>query len=78
MEAFGQYAQVKDVRLIRDKITGEQKDFAFVEYFSIDEATFALDQIKKIPVKIRNNPIFATFSKIRRFEDLKVNYNINQ
>ncbi len=59
--------------MVRDKISGELKDFAFVEYFTLDEAVYALDQIKRCPVKIRNNPIYATFSKIRRAEDLKVN-----
>jgi RNA-binding protein 5/10 len=76
LEAFSQYGQVKDIRLICDKISGEPKDFAFVEYFTIEEATIALGQIKRNPVKIRNNPLYVTFSKIRRPEDLKVtNFN---
>jgi hypothetical protein len=58
--------------MISDKISGEPKDFAFVEYFTIDEATTALNQIKRNPIKIRNNLIYVTFSKIRRPEDLKV------
>lgn len=72
LEIFGQYAQVKDIRMISDKISCEPKDFAFVEYYTIDEATIALNQIKRNPIKIRNNQIYVTFSKIRRPEDLKV------
>lgn len=71
MELFSQYAQVKDIRMIRDRISGELKDFAFVEYFTIEEAAFAVDSIKRCPLKLRNNPIYVTFSKIRRPEDIK-------
>lgn len=73
MEAFSQYGQVKDIRMIADKVTGEPKEYAFVEYFSIDEATVALNQFKRNPLKMRGNPIYATFSKIRKAEDYKVN-----
>ena len=68
LETFSFYGQVKDIRMVCDKITGEPKDYAFVEYFTIDEATMALNQIKRNPVKLRGNPIFVTFSKIRRPE----------
>jgi len=58
--------------MIRDKITAEVKDFAFVEYFTVEEAAFAINQIKKNPIKIKNQIIYCTFSKIRRPEDYKV------
>jgi hypothetical protein len=64
--------------VISDKISGEPKDFAFIEYFTIEEATMALNQIKRNPIKIRNNITYVTFSKIRRPEDFKVSkYLIN-
>ena len=63
--------------MIRDKISLELKDFAFVEFYSVEEATFAVNQIKKNPIKIKNQPIYCTFSKIRRPEDLKVKKNKN-
>ena len=58
--------------MIKDKLTGEVKDFAFVEFFSIEEAQFVVNQIKKSPVKIRDNPVYVTFSKIRRSEEMRV------
>lgn len=73
LEIFSQFAQVKDIRMIRDKISAELKDFAFVEYFTVEEATYAMNQIKKNPIKIKNQVIYCTFSKIRRPEDYKVN-----
>ena len=76
MEIFSQYAQVKDIRMIRDKLSAELKDFAFVEYFTVEEATYAINQIKKNPIKIKNQIIYCTFSKIRRPEDSKVIKNL--
>lgn len=58
--------------MICEKITGEPKDFAFIEYYTIEESSMALAQIKRNPVKIRGNHVFVTFSKIRRPEDFKV------
>jgi len=58
--------------MVTDKVTGEPKDYAFVEYFTIEEATIALNQIKRNPVKVRGNPVFATFSKIKRQEVKKL------
>ena len=72
LEAFSIFAQVKDIRMIKDKISGEVKDFAFVEYFTLDESQYAMAQIKQNPVKIRDNPIYVTYSKIRRSEEMRV------
>jgi len=72
LEIFGQLAQVKDIRMMCDKVSGEPKDFVFIEFYSTEEATMALNQIKRNPLKIRNNQIYVTFSKIRKFDDLKV------
>ena len=57
--------------MITEKVTGEPKEFAFIEYFSIEEATMALNFIKKYPMTIRGNPICVTYSKIKR-DDVKV------
>lgn len=62
--------------MVGDKITNEQKEFCFVEYFTIEEATYALNMIKRNPIKIRNNPIYVTYSKIRRQEDIKVYFDL--
>jgi hypothetical protein len=65
--------------MICEKITGEPKDFAFIEFYTIEESSMALGQIKRNPIKIRGNPIFVTFSKIRRPEDFKVkSLNFNE
>jgi hypothetical protein len=60
--------------MICEKITGEPRDFAFVEYFSVEEATMVLNSLKRSPMKIRGMPINVTYSKIRKLEDLRVHY----
>jgi RNA recognition motif-containing protein len=42
LNIFEGFAPIKDIRMIRNKISGGNKDFAFVEFFSPDEAAYAL------------------------------------
>jgi len=58
--------------MIKEKCSGELKDFAFVEFFSLEEAQHVMLQLKKNPVKIKNTPLYVTYSKIRRSEELRV------
>lgn len=41
LEIFESLVPVKDVRQIRNKVTGGFKDFAFLEFFSPEETTIA-------------------------------------
>ena len=34
LDLFEAFAPIKDIRMIRNKVTGGNKDFAFVEFFS--------------------------------------------
>jgi len=36
LDIFGKIAPVKDIRMIKNKNTGQMRDFAFVEFFTID------------------------------------------
>ena len=42
-----------------------------MEYFTLDEAQYAIAQIKQNPIKIRNNPIYVTYSKIRKSDEAR-------
>lgn len=66
METFSAYGQVKDIRMAKDKLTNQLRDYAFIEYFSIEEASKALDEIKRNPLKIRGCQLYVTYSKIKR------------
>jgi RNA recognition motif-containing protein len=44
-QAFAEFGEVSDVRLIMDKFSGESKGFGFVEMSSKDEATKAMEEM---------------------------------
>jgi len=56
--------------MIRDKIKDGWKDFAFVEYFSIEDASKVMLFIKDDParVKIQGKSINISYSKLKKGE----------
>ncbi len=46
MDTFCEYAQIKDIRLIKDKEGDLYRDFAFIEFHSVEDATFVLERAK--------------------------------
>lgn len=53
--------------MVRDHATENlYRDYAFVEYFSLEEASNALEQLRITPLFIRGDQIFASYSKIKR------------
>ncbi len=66
---------MKDVRLIKEKNDDSSekpshpyKDFAFVEFFSVQDATMVLEQAKYERMKIKGSTIFLSYSKFKRNE----------
>ena len=57
MDTFSQYAQVKDIRMIKDRnnSSSEQqyRDYGFIEFFSVEDATFVLERSKQDRLKIK-------------------------
>jgi RNA-binding protein 5/10 len=77
LEAFSKYAQVKDIRMIKDKNTGELRDFAFVEFFTLEDAGKVMQYSKKEDILINGCPIHLTYSKLKRGEVPVVVLNIS-
>jgi len=42
LDIFNKYATVRDIRLVKNKSTGLQRDFAFIEFYTIEEAETVL------------------------------------
>lgn len=56
MDSFSQYAQVRDIRMIKDRnntSTEQYRDYGFIEFFSVEDATFVLDRSKQDRLKIK-------------------------
>lgn len=66
METFSKYAQVKDIRMIKDKFNGSWRDFAFVEFFTIEDANMVMSTVKKDPLKINGVQVFVTYSRLKK------------
>ena len=52
LEAFEAFAPVRDVRQIRNKMSGGYKDFAFIEFFSPEETSIAYREANESNFKI--------------------------
>jgi RNA-binding protein 5/10 len=65
LDVFGRYAPVKDIRIVRNKHTNEQRDFAFIEFFSIKEAEDVLVKTVSSDFTILGEPVQVFFSKNR-------------
>ncbi|CDW85037.1 rna binding motif protein [Stylonychia lemnae] len=81
IDAFQQFAQVKDVRMIKEKHDAhhnmsssgpssapQNKDFAFVEFFSVEDATMVLEQAKHEKLRIKGQLVYLSYSKFKRHE----------
>jgi RNA-binding protein 5/10 len=68
LEVFSKFAQVKDIRMIKDRMTYEKRDFAFVEYFTLEDATKVVELSKKSVIQLKGHSLFVTFSRIKRNE----------
>jgi RNA recognition motif-containing protein len=57
------YGPVNDVRLIRDKATGESRCFAFVEFPSAEEAQKFMDYHRHTRLDLDGRAIYMDYSK---------------
>ncbi len=57
------YGPVNDVRLIRDKVTGESRGFAFVEFPSVDDAQRFMEYHHNTRLEIDGRIVYMDYSK---------------
>ncbi|OMJ90804.1 hypothetical protein SteCoe_6785 [Stentor coeruleus] len=65
-ESLDKIAKVKDIRRIKDRFTGDFKDFAFVEFVTESEADFVVDLSLKTTLRISGRPVNVSKSKKKR------------
>lgn len=66
LDVFLPLAAVKDIRLVPNKQTGGTKDFAFVEFFTIDDTENVFRKVTNGEYKIRGEVITIQYSKSSR------------
>jgi hypothetical protein len=52
--------------MIKDKNSGELRDFAFIEFFTLEDANYVMKMVKKSQIKINNYPVYVTYSRIKK------------
>ena len=52
--------------MIKDKATGEMRDFAFVEFFTQQDADFVMQATKQDGFSINDQNVHVTYSKVKR------------
>ena len=59
---------MRDIRLIKDKSGDQYRDFAFVEFYSVEDATFVLERAKQERIKVKGVPVFLSYSRFKKTE----------
>jgi len=62
--------------MIKDRNTGDLRDFAFVEYFTLEDANKVLQISRSKDILVLGQCVHITYSKVKRGEMPVVNYNI--
>lgn len=68
-ESFEKIAVVKDVRRVKDRFTGEFKDFAFVEFENEYEADLVIEISVVSCIRVNGKPVFVCKSKNKKVEN---------
>jgi RNA recognition motif. (a.k.a. RRM, RBD, or RNP domain) len=66
MDTFSQYAQIKDIRLIKEKSGDSLRDFAFIELYTVEDSAFVLERSRQDRVKIKGQQVFLSYSKFKK------------
>jgi RNA-binding protein 5/10 len=66
LDIFSKIAPVKDIRMVKNKNTGQMRDFAFIEFYTIDEAEAVLKMTQSPDFKINGQTVTVAFSKSRK------------
>ncbi|XP_074276707.1 SUPPRESSOR OF ABI3-5 isoform X2 [Silene latifolia] len=60
---FSKHAPIKDLRLVRDKFTHVSRGFAFVHFYSVEDATKALDATNGTPLERNGQILRVAYAK---------------
>lgn len=67
-ESFEKIGKVKDIRKIKDRFTGDYKDFGFIEFETESEANITIDLSIKSPIRVNGCPVSVSKSKKKKAE----------
>jgi RNA-binding protein 5/10 len=60
---FSKHAPIKDLRLVRDKFTHVSRGFAFVHFYSVEDATKALEATNRTALERNGKILRVAYAK---------------
>ena len=70
MAALDKYIAVKEVRMVKDRLSGFNRDFCFVEVFNSDDVERAIQMAKEEKIRILGQAVFLTWGKSKAGTDM--------
>ena len=69
LELFESIVPVRDVRQIRNKLTGRYKDFAFIEFFTPEETSIAFKEANEAGFRVAGQRVVVNYSRNKSDDD---------
>lgn len=69
LDLFESYASVKDIRMIKNRVTDQKKDFAFVEFFNAEDAAVAYNHTTGSDFRVRGEKVSVMYSRNKSDDD---------
>jgi RNA recognition motif-containing protein len=69
LEAFEAICSIRDVRQIKNKLTGRFKDFAFLEFFTPEETSLAYREANEPSFRIAGQKVTVLYSRNKSDDD---------
>lgn len=69
LDLFEQYASVKDIRMIKNRMTDQKKDFAFIEFYSEEDAAVAFKNTSTPDFRVRGEKVSVMYSRNKSDDD---------
>jgi RNA recognition motif-containing protein len=64
--SFSRLGLLKDIRMVKDRFTGDFKDFAFIEFRSESDADQVIEKSQINPIRVSGRPVQVVKSKDRK------------
>ena len=69
LDLFQGYGNVKDIRMIKNKMTGQMKDFVFIEFYTPEDTTLAYNSATSPQFSIMGQKVSVMYSRNRTDDD---------
>lgn len=69
LDIFEEFASIKDIRMIKNKMTGQFKDFAFIEFYNAEDAAITYKKTTESDFRIKGEKVSIMYSRNKAEDD---------